>query len=130
MGSYKAGSLHDVEDTAPGAGVDSIQEMRFATEAFDATHVGFSHYRFKPGMRQPFGHVHHHEGAEEVYVVIAGSGTIKLDDDVVQLQRLDTVRVDPTVIRAFEGGPEGMEILAFGPRHDGDGEVLQDWWVD
>ena len=23
-----------------------------------------------------------------------------------------------------------ISLLAFGPRHDGDGEVLQDWWTD
>jgi hypothetical protein len=36
--------------------------------------------------------------------------------------------VAPEVTRAFEAGPEGTEILAFGRRHDGDGEVLSGWW--
>ena len=45
-------------------------------------------------------------------------------------ERLDAIRVAPGVIRAFEGGPEGIELLAFGPRHDGDGELIQDWWTD
>jgi len=25
---------------------------------------------------------------------------------------------------------EGLEMIAFGPRHDGDGEVLENWWTD
>ncbi len=32
--------------------------------------------------------------------------------------------------RAFEGGPEGIEVLAVGARHDGDGEVFPGWWSD
>jgi hypothetical protein len=30
----------------------------------------------------------------------------------------------------FEAGSEGLELLAFGPRHEGDGEVIRDWWND
>jgi len=61
---------------------------------------------------------------------MAGSGRAKLDDDIVDLARLDALRVGATVTRAFEAGPEGLELLAFGPRHDGDGEVLENWWTD
>ena len=32
--------------------------------------------------------------------------------------------------RAWEAGPEGLELLAFGARHAGDGEVFTDWWTD
>ena len=31
--------------------------------------------------------------------------------------------------RAFEAGPDGLGFLAFGPRHEGDGELLQGWWT-
>jgi mannose-6-phosphate isomerase-like protein (cupin superfamily) len=65
-----------------------------------------------------------------VYVVLAGSGRVKLDEDIVEVTRLDAIRVAPEVTRAFEAGPEGIEILAFGPRHEGDGEVIQGWWSD
>jgi hypothetical protein len=34
------------------------------------------------------------------------------------------------VIRTFEGGPDGIELIAFGPRHEGDGELLHGWWTD
>jgi hypothetical protein len=30
----------------------------------------------------------------------------------------------------FEAGPEGLELLPFGPRHEGDGEVMESWWVE
>jgi mannose-6-phosphate isomerase-like protein (cupin superfamily) len=79
-------------------------------------------------MRTPFGH--RHEEAEEVYVVLGGDGRIKLDDEIIEVGTLDAVRVAPGVIRAFEAGPGGIEVLAFGARHDGDGELIQDWWSD
>jgi mannose-6-phosphate isomerase-like protein (cupin superfamily) len=81
----------------------------------------------KPGCRQGFAH--RHEAAEEVYVVVGGSGRIKLDDEIEEIRTLDAIRVAPKVARAFEAGPEGLELLAFGPRHEGDGEILrEDFW--
>jgi mannose-6-phosphate isomerase-like protein (cupin superfamily) len=105
-----------------------ITEARFPNADLDTEETGLSHQRLAPGARQPFGH--RHDNAEEVYVVLSGSGRVKLDDEIVELRALDALRVAPGVVRAFEGGDAGIELLAFGPRHDGDGEVLQDWWPD
>jgi quercetin dioxygenase-like cupin family protein len=58
--------------------------------------------------------------------VIAGSGRINLDGKAVELHPLDAVRVAPPVARAFEAGPDGLELLVFGPHHEGDGEILSD----
>ena len=55
---------------------------------------------------------------------------VMLDDDVVELQTLDAIRVAPEVTRAFEAGPSGLDLIVFGPRCDGDGEVLMGWWAD
>jgi len=120
--------LTEVKDSAPEFGHSGDQEARFATGDLEAEQTGVSHHRLKPGKRQAFGH--RHEEAEEVYVVLSGSGRVKLDDEILEVERLDAIRVAPGVIRAFEGGPEGIELLAFGPRHDGDGELIQDWWTD
>ncbi len=120
--------LTDVKDSAAGFGLGDVQEARFAKDDLDAEGTGVSHFRIKPGMRQPFGH--RHDRAEEIYVVLGGSGRMKLDDEVLEIEHLDAVRVAPGVTRAFEAGPEGVELLAFGPRMDGDGELVQDWWSD
>ena len=125
---YTIKALSDIEDSAPKSGFGDVQEARFAKDALDAEDTGFSYHRLKPEQRQPFAHKH--QRAEEVYVVIAGSGAVKLDDDVVEVQTLDAIRVAPEVTRSFEGGPNGMDLLVFGPRCDGDGEVLMGWWVD
>ena len=121
-------NLRDVEDSAQKFGIGEIQEARFAKDELGAEQTGFSHHRVKPGKRQAFGH--RHDRAEEVYVVLSGSGRAKLEEEIVELDVLDAIRVAPGVTRAFQAGPEGLELLAFGPRADGDGELVQGWWRD
>jgi mannose-6-phosphate isomerase-like protein (cupin superfamily) len=120
--------LSDVEDSAPKFGIEELQEARFAKYDLDAEQTGVSLMRVKPRKRQGFGHKH--ENCEEVYVVLSGSGRVKLDDEIIEIEALDAVRVAPGVTRQFEGGPDGLEMLAVGPRSDGDGEVLPGWWSD
>jgi len=129
MGGYTHMSLMDVEDAAEKFGYSEIHESRFAAGDFEAEQTGFSLHRYKPGKRQAFGH--RHDGAEEVYFVVSGSGRVKLDDEILDLRPSEAIRVSPGVMRAFEAGDEGLEILAFGPRRPDDrGEVVQGWWQD
>jgi mannose-6-phosphate isomerase-like protein (cupin superfamily) len=128
MPAYTHRPLTDVEDAAPAMGLPPGHEMRFAQAALDAEHTGLTLHRLAPGVRQGIGH--RHDRAEEVYVVIAGSGRVKLDDDVVAIAAGDAVRVAPPVTRSFEAGPDGMEWLAVGPHHEADGEVIPGWWSD
>jgi mannose-6-phosphate isomerase-like protein (cupin superfamily) len=128
IANYTIKKITNVEDSAPKFGLDSVGEARFAKDELDAEATGVSYLSLKPGKRQPFGH--RHDDAEEVYVVLAGSGRIKLDDDIEEISKLDAIRVSPKVVRAFEAGADGLEVLALGARHDGDGELLQGWWSD
>jgi mannose-6-phosphate isomerase-like protein (cupin superfamily) len=125
--SYTIKNLRDVEDSAPKFGFEATQEAHFAQRELEAQDTGVSFHVVKPGCRQGFAH--RHDAAEEVYVVIAGSGRIKLDDEIAEIQQLDAIRVAPQVARAFEAGSDGLELVAFGPHHSGDGEILQgDFW--
>ena len=126
--SYTKANLREVKDSAAEFGVGQLQEARFANDALEARSTGLSLHVVHPGKRQGFGH--RHDEAEEVYVVLRGSGRVKLDDDVVELTTMDAVRVAPEVARRFEAGPDGLELLAVGPRHEGDGELLQDFWSE
>jgi mannose-6-phosphate isomerase-like protein (cupin superfamily) len=127
--SYSIKNLRDVKDMAPDFGFAEVQEAHFAHEELDAESTGFSLIVVKPGKRMAFAHKH--DEAEEVYVVVGGAGRAKLDDDVKEIGRLDAIRVAPSVVRTFEAGGEGLELLAFGPRHDGDGEIIKgDVWGD
>jgi len=118
--------LRDVEDSAAKYGYGEQQESRFPGSDLGAESTGLAYHVVKPGRRQPFGH--RHEQAEEVHVVIAGSGTLKLDDETHEVRALDAIRVAPGVARGFEAGPEGLEYVVFGPHHEKDGEIIKDFW--
>jgi len=121
--------LTEVKNSAPEFGFgDDLMEARFAKDDLEAEDTGFSFHRIMPGKRQPFGHVH--EEAEEVYVVVRGSGLFKLDDEIIEVETLDAIRVSPEVTRAFEAGDDGLEVLVFGPRKDGDGSLDHEFWTD
>jgi mannose-6-phosphate isomerase-like protein (cupin superfamily) len=120
----------DVDDQAQAFGLSPNLEFRVARDALETTESAISFMRLAPGFRLPFGH--HHELQEEVYVLVSGSVKLKLDDDVLDLQTWDAVRIAPGVVRDVEGGPEGAELLLFGaPRvPPGDAVTEQDWWVE
>jgi len=119
-------NLESVEDMAPKFGFAEMGEARFAREDLEAQDTGVSHQRLRPGRRQGFGH--RHQRAEEVYVVLEGAGRVRIDDDIHEIRALDAIRVAPGSRRAFEAGPEGLELLAVGPHFKGDGEVLPEFW--
>ena len=62
---------------------------------------GLSYQRVPPGYRFPYGHTH--KTQEEVYVVVRGSGRMKLDDEIVELQEWDAVRVPPGYVARLRG---------------------------
>jgi mannose-6-phosphate isomerase-like protein (cupin superfamily) len=127
--SYTIKNLREVNDIAPKFGFDEVQEARFAWRDLNAETIGLALHRIKPSCRQAFAH--RHEQAEEVYVVLAGSGQVKLGEEVHDIGPLDAVRVAPEVPRGFAAGPDGLELLVFGPHHEGDAEVLKgDFWGD
>lgn len=134
MAEYTVANLKsDVEDQAPKHGLAPDLEGHFARQELELEQSGLSYQRLAPGFRVPFGHTHGQQ--EEVYVVVSGGGRAKLGDDVVEVKTWDAVRVPPGTWRAFEAGPEGIELLAFGARcgmaqDANDGEVEQGWWSD
>jgi quinol monooxygenase YgiN/mannose-6-phosphate isomerase-like protein (cupin superfamily) len=121
-------NLRDSEDMAVRHGFSDMGEVRFPSDDLRLADTGVSHQLLAPGKRQAFAH--RHRRAEEVYVVLAGSGRVKIDDELVEIGPRDAIRIAPALTRAFEAGPEGLELLAFGPRRRGDGEVIMDWWTD
>jgi quinol monooxygenase YgiN/mannose-6-phosphate isomerase-like protein (cupin superfamily) len=120
--------LTDAEDMAAKFGYGEVGEARFLNQDLEAHATGLSHHRLRPNARQAFAH--RHKVAEEVYVVVSGSGRANLDGEIVELGELDALRLAPGVTRALEAGPDGMEVLAFGPRHKGDAEMLPGWWEE
>ena len=118
----------DVENASERFGLAPDMEARFGRNALGLQGGGFSYQKLAPGFRPPAAHRHARQ--EEVYVVIGGGGRVKIEDEVRELRRWDAVRVAPDVARAFEAGPEGLELLAIGFGESGDAEMLEDFWID
>jgi quercetin dioxygenase-like cupin family protein len=120
-------NFKELEDSAADRGPDV--EARFARKHLGSDHLGVSYFRYGPGFKAPG---HRHREQEEAYVVVGGSGRVRLDDEIVELRQWDVVRVAPDVVRAFEGGAEGLELIAIGSDRPegGDGELVQDFWTD
>ena len=131
MPSYTIKNLvEEVEDSAQKFGMGDVLEARFVRDDLDATELGLSLQRLKPNQRLPFGH--RHERQEEVYVIVGGSGRLKLDEEIVEVGRWDAVRIAPEVTRGVEAGPDGLELLAFGAPATGLQDAKQEmgWWSE
>jgi quercetin dioxygenase-like cupin family protein len=121
MSRFATVNLLEVEDSmgdqAPGI------EGRFGRKHLDSRDLGISHFRYQANQRSPSGHSHREQ--EEAYVVVGGSGRVLLDEEVLELRQWDVVRVAPDVVRAFEAGPGGLDIIAVGgPKPEGGDGVL------
>jgi mannose-6-phosphate isomerase-like protein (cupin superfamily) len=128
MPDFTIKNLKQVDDSAADRGPDI--EARFGRKHLGSDHLGVSYFRYGPGYRSVYGHRHREQ--EEAYIVVGGSGRMRLDEEIVELHQWDAIRVAPTVVRAFEGGPEGLELIAVGSdRPDGgDGEMVKDFWPE
>jgi quercetin dioxygenase-like cupin family protein len=128
VSNYAKVNLLELEDSV-GDRAPEI-EGRFGRTALGSRDLGVSHFRYAPGFRSQAGHRHREQ--EEAYVVVAGSGRILLDGELLELRQWDTVRVAPEVVRAFEAGPNGMDVIAIGgPKPEGgDGELASADWPD
>ena len=129
MSAYAIVNLkEDVEDSLSERALGI--EGRFARKDLDSEHLGISYLRYSPGVRSSSAHSHREQ--EEAYVVISGSGKVRLDDEIRDLRVWDVVRVNPATVRAFEAGDDGLELIAIGSdRPDGgDGVLVDPAWID
>lgn len=130
MAGYTIKNLKEIEDSAAKFGLSPNLEGRFAGPTLECENLAFSYQRFAPNFRSPFGHKH--EQQEEVYILVGGSGRVKLDDEEFELKQWDAVRVAKETMRSFQAGPEGAELIAIGApaTGPGDADVTPGWWAD
>ena len=122
MPDYAIVNLLEIDDSVAGR-VEGL-EGRFSRKHIGSSDLGVSHWRYAPGTR---GGGHSHREQEEAYVVVSGSGRVRLDDEVRDIGQWDVVRVAPTVVRGFEAGPDGLELIAVGgPKPEGGDGVPSD----
>jgi uncharacterized cupin superfamily protein len=127
MADYTVKNLMDVTNAAEQFGIDGM-EARFPKRDLELGKLGVSYQKLAPGSRQPFGHRHAEQ--EEVYVVLSGSGRLKVEDEIVDLKEWDAVRVAGSEMRQFESGPDGLTYLAIGAPLADDTEMVDGWWSD
>jgi len=129
MSTYTKTNLRELPNAAERFGVDGL-ETRFGRKELRAERSGVSLIRVAANTRAPFGHRHREQ--EETYVVVAGSGRVKLEDEIVELRQWDAIRVSAGTMRCFEGGPDGIEYVAFGAGAGGreESEIVPGWWSE
>lgn len=128
MSDYAIVNLLEIDDDVQGR-LDGL-EGRFSRKFLGSRDLGVSHWRYAPNLRNPGAHSHREQ--EEAYVVVSGSGRVRLDDEIREIRRWDVIRVAPEVVRAFEAGPDGLELIAVGgPKPEGGDGVRSDSpWPD
>jgi mannose-6-phosphate isomerase-like protein (cupin superfamily) len=92
-------------------------EQRWYSDALGTEQVSFSWRRMLPatGGRGSYGH--RHPGQEEVYFVISGTVTFKIDDDVFEAGPQTAVRVGGDAFRSIHNDTaEEAQVLIFSPR--------------
>ena len=128
-GYTKTNLRRDVENQAPKFDMPDELQARFARRAVHGETLGLSLFTLEPNFRIPFAHKH--AAQEEVYVVVRGSGRIKIEDEIVEVGEWDAIRFDTDTMRNVEAGPDGIEYLAFGAGDDPlDAEMAPGWWKE
>ena len=110
--AYTAVDVAELEGEGPGGAVRKVRR------ALGARASGFNHITLPAGAE---GHEHDHaeDRQEEVYVVVRGSGVMRVDGDEVDLRPGVFVRVDADTTRLPVAGPDGLEFVTFGAPLDG-----------
>jgi quercetin dioxygenase-like cupin family protein len=125
MPDWTKKNFQRLRDKSPS---DAPMQWKMARDALHSPELGVSRFTYEPGARMPFGHRHREQ--EEIYVVVAGSGRAKLDDELVDLETWDVLRVAPPIVRSFEAGPDGLDLICIGGRKPkgGDTERIANFW--
>lgn len=128
MSGYTAISLEDAPDVLgnyPG-------EMRFLTGTLEAEQAALTWRRMPPdtGGRGSYGH--RHRTQEELYLVVEGTLTFKVDDDVFEAPAGTAVRVAPETVRSVHNDSDADVVLVIASviaaDYDGEVETEDDFW--
>jgi mannose-6-phosphate isomerase-like protein (cupin superfamily) len=105
--SYDVADLDTVESGGPGGMV------RFVRRTLGVTAFGINHFSLPP-EQEGREHDHAESGQEEVYFVVRGSGTMRIDGEELELREGRFVRVDGASTRQPVAGPDGLEFVTVG----------------
>ncbi len=132
MSGYTVVKREDAFDAMakyPGFG-----EMRFFTAAADAEQVAITWRSMPPGTGGRGSYGHRHAEQEEIYLVVRGTLTFKVDDDVFEAGPHTAVRVAPDAFRSVHNdSDEDAELVICSVRAKepgGEPEMTPDFWPE
>jgi mannose-6-phosphate isomerase-like protein (cupin superfamily) len=128
MSYYAIANADEVEDVYSDSEVPG--EFRSLTEALGAEQLALTLMRIPPRSDLEQGTGHLHEEIEEIYVVTRGRLTMRLGEDVVEVEAGTAVRVAPLLVRSHRNeGEEPVELWAISrtSQHD-NGEKVEGFW--
>jgi mannose-6-phosphate isomerase-like protein (cupin superfamily) len=116
---YTFVDVDSLEGEGPGG---MVRKTRKAT---GARAFGFNYFTLPAGTE---GREHHHvdSNQEEVYFVVRGGGTMRIDAETIDLVPGRFIRVDPGSSRVPIAGDDGLEFVTFGAPLEGSYEP-PDW---
>jgi quercetin dioxygenase-like cupin family protein len=113
LSGYQIVSLEDVPDWLG----DYPGEMRGITYAIGAEQVALTHRRMPQHTGSKGSYGHRHKTQEELVFVLAGKLQFKLDDEIVELEQGDCIRIAPQTWRGiWNAEPEDAEIVIVSTR--------------
>jgi mannose-6-phosphate isomerase-like protein (cupin superfamily) len=118
--AFDVADLGELQGEGPGGMVRKVRR------ALGARAFGVNYFTIPP-QTEGREHDHAESGQEELYFVVRGSGTMRIDGEDVELRAGRFVRVDPTSRRVPVAGPEGLEFLTIGAPLEGNPYRPPDW---
>jgi quercetin dioxygenase-like cupin family protein len=107
MSDYTAKNIKDMQAGFGGGFVKARAELGVSS-------FGMQVIRLPPDFGDYPEHDHTHDGQEEVYLALDGSGWLDVDGDRIELEEDVLVRVAPQVKRKVHSGPQGLKMLVIG----------------
>ena len=130
VAEYQVVKLEDVDDWLG----DYPGEMRGITYAIGAEQVAITHRRMPQHTGSKGSYGHRHKTQEEIVLVLSGRLQFKLDDEIIELEKNEAIRIPPHTVRGiWNDEPEDAEIVIVSKRIDdpqGDAESVPDFWPE
>lgn len=112
------------------AGYPGYGEQRWYSDALATEQVSFSWRRMPPGTGGRGSYGHRHPGQEEVYLVVAGTVTFKVGDDIFEATPQTAVRMTGNAFYSVHNDTDAeAELVIFSTRRpDAKTEKQDDFW--
>jgi len=125
---YSVVRADDIGDAYAGSEVPG--EFRSLKDALGAEQVAVTLIRVPPHSDFEQGNGHYHEQLEEIYIISAGTLTMRFDGEIEEVAAGSVVRGAPGTTRSHRNeGDEAVEIWAVSRKIDeGDATKVEDFW--